>query len=192
MSWVPAFEIGVWNAWLFMIIYPLQWLAVIVLPGIGKRTSHAAEIIRNRRDRIISFLTQAVWLGATLYAIFLPFQLGSPWLWVGLVLFAAGLAVLILASFAVAAAPPDKPFTGGVYHYSRHPMYLSMLLVYAGVSVAALSWLFAVITVITFFLQQEQARKEETHCCTMFGQAYSDYMSRTPRWFGPAISQESN
>jgi protein-S-isoprenylcysteine O-methyltransferase Ste14 len=187
----PAFGIGVWNAWLFMMIYPLQWLAVVLLPGhIGKRTSHAGEIIENRRDRIMAFLAQGFWIGATLYSIFLPFRTGTAWLWIGLGLFAAGLAVLILATFSVAAAPLDAPFTSGIYRFSRHPMYLSMLLVYLAVSVASLSWLFALIALITFFLQRYQSIKEEGFCCRIFGQVYCDYMRVTARWFGPPSRQD--
>ena len=185
MSWIPSFEIGVWNAWLFMIVYPLQWLAVIVVPKhIAERTSHAPEIIKTRQDRIMSFFTQGVWIVATLYSIFVPFQIWTPWLWVGLVLFIVGLSVLIQATLAVAGTPKGKPFTSGVYRYSRHPMYLSMIFVYLGVSVAAASWLFFVITIATFFLQSYQMSKEERACLDIYGSAYRDYMDTTPRWIG--------
>lgn len=185
MSWIPVFKIGVWNAWLFMIIYPLQWLAVVILPGqVVERTGHANEIIRNRRDRVMAFLTQALWIGATLYSIFLPLRTGTPWLWAGLGLFVIGLIILVLASLNVALTPPDKPFTTGIYHFSRHPMYLSMLIVYLAVSLASLSWLFALITIATFFLQYHQSAREEHYCLEKYGQVYRDYMKGTPRWFG--------
>jgi protein-S-isoprenylcysteine O-methyltransferase Ste14 len=185
MSWIPSFEIDIWNGWLFMIIFPLQWLAVLVCPRhIAEKTSHAPEIIQDRQDRIMAFLTQGFWIGATLYSIFVPFQIGTPWLWVGLALFIAGLTALILATLAVAAAPINKPFSSGVYRCSRHPMYLSMILVYLGVSVAAASWLFFLITVITFFLQRYQMVREEKFCLNKFGSAYRDYMGKTPRWIG--------
>jgi protein-S-isoprenylcysteine O-methyltransferase Ste14 len=181
----PAFEIGIWNAWLFMMIYPLQWLAVLLLPRrIGERTSHASEIIESRRDRLMAFLTQGFWIGATLYSVFLPLRTGTAWMWPGLGLFVVGLAVLVLASLAVAAAPVGKPFAAGIYRFSRHPMYLSMLLVYLAVSVASLSWVFALVTLITFFLQRYQAIKEEGFCCRIFGRAYHDYMRVTARWLG--------
>jgi protein-S-isoprenylcysteine O-methyltransferase Ste14 len=63
-------------------------------------------------------------------------------------------------------------------------MYLSMIFVYLGVSIAAASWLFLLITVITFFLQLYQAKKEERYCCEKYGGAYREYMRRTPRWIG--------
>jgi protein-S-isoprenylcysteine O-methyltransferase Ste14 len=185
MSWIPSFEIGIWNAWLFMIVYPLQWLAVILVPKhIAERTSHAPEIIQTRQDKVTAYLTQGIWIGATLYSIFVPFQVGTPWLWTGLALFAIGLLVLVLATLAVANTPKDRPFTTSVYRYTRHPMYLSMFFVYLGVCVAAASWLFFLITVITFFLQNYQASKEEKSCLGEYGDKYREYMERTPKWLG--------
>jgi len=113
-----------------------------------------------------------------------PFQIGTAWLWVGLIFFVAGLTALVMASLAVANTQPDKPFTSGVYRFSRHPMYFSMFLVYLAVSIAAASWLFFLITIITFFLQRYQAMKEERYCLKQYGDAYRDYMKRTPRWLG--------
>jgi protein-S-isoprenylcysteine O-methyltransferase Ste14 len=185
MSLVPAFHIGVWNAWLFMIIYPLQWLVVLLLPGhIAERTSHPQEIIRTRGDRILSFLTQAVWVGATLYSVFVALRVGTPWFWSGLALFLAGLAILVLASIRVACTPANRPFTCGIYRFSRHPMYLSMILVYLGVSVASVSWVFLLITAGTVFLQRHQMLEEEAYCREIFGEAYLAYLAVTARWFG--------
>jgi protein-S-isoprenylcysteine O-methyltransferase Ste14 len=185
MTLIPAFWAGIGNAWLFMLIYPLQWLVVLLLPKqISQRTSHAPEIIRTRQDRVISFLTQAVWIGATLYSIFIPLQAGTPWFWSGLTLFLAGLAMLVLASVCVARTPANQPFTSGVYRFSRHPMYLSMILVYLGVSAAAVSWVFLLITAGTVVLQRFQMLREEAHCRESFGPAYLSYMAVTARWFG--------
>jgi len=99
-------------------------------------------------------------------------------------IFFVGLALLLSATISVARAEAGKPFTGGIYRFSRHPMYLSMILVYTAVSVAALSWLFALITIVTFFLQRSQAIQEENYCLNKFGQAYRQYLARTPRWLG--------
>jgi len=184
MSLIPSFEIGLWNAWWFMIIYPLQWLAILIIPGhIVERTGDTQEI-QTRLDRIVAFLINGLWIVATLYSIFLPFQVGTPWLWIGLMLFAAGLVILILATISIAGTPKDKPFTSGIYRFSRHPGYLSMIFVYLGVSIAAVSWLFLLVTIITFCLLLYQAKKEEAYCCVKFGNAYREYMLRTARWIG--------
>lgn len=185
MSWIPAFEIGVWNAWLFMIVYPLQWMLVLILPRhIVERTSHAPGIARTRHDRILLSLNSVLWVAASLYSIFLPLHMGTAWFYIGLCVFIAGVIILVAATLEVIRATDDKPFTTGIYRFSRHPMYLSMILVYLGVSIAAASWLFFLITVATYFLQRYQMIKEEEYCCRKYGQSYIDYMGRTRRWIG--------
>jgi len=185
MSLTPAFEPGLCNGWLFMIVFPLQWLAVVVLPArIVARTGHPAELRLGRGARIMSGLTQFFWIGATLYSIFLPLRPGTLWFTGGLLIFGGGLIMLVFATLSVTRTEPGEPFTGGVYRFSRHPMYLSMILVYTAVSVAAASWLFSAITLITVFLQRFQAIQEEGYCLEKFGQAYRQYLARTPRWIG--------
>ena len=184
MSLIPAFQIGVWNAWIFMIIFPLQWLAILIIPGhIAERTGDTKGT-QTRQDRIFAFLNNGLWVVATLYSIFLPFRVGTPWLWIGLLFFIAGLVILVLATISIAGAPTDKPFTSGVYRFSRHAGYLSMILVYLGVSIAAVSWLFLLVTVVTFFLLLYQVKKEEAYCLYKYGDAYREYLNRIPRWIG--------
>ena len=185
MSWIPAFEIGVWNAWIFMAIFPLQWLAVLIVPKhIAERTSHPADFKQDRRGKVMGRVTEIFWIGATLYSIFLPLNTGTAWLYVGLGVFIIGFMILIFATLSVARTSARDPFTGGIYRFSRHPMYLSMILVYIGVSIAAGSWLFLLITITTFFLQRFQLMQEEQYCCEKFGHVYREYMNRTPRWIG--------
>lgn len=191
MSLIPAFEIGVWNAWLFMIIFPLQWLAVLVVPKyIAERTSHPADFKQDRRGKVMGRVTESFWIGATLYSIFLPLDIGTVWFYVGLAAFVIGMMILIFATLTVARTAADEPFTGGIYRFSRHPMYFSMILVYVGVSIAAASWLFLLITVVTFFLQRSQMMQEEGYCCEKVSHAYREYMNGTPRWIG--IPKRSN
>ncbi len=185
MSVVPAFEPGIWNAWWFMIVFLLQWMIVALSPGnIAKRTAHPSDIKPERKGKIAGAITQIFWMGAILYSVFLPFKTGTAWFYTGLGFFIIGLIILILATISVSRTDADKPFTGGVYRISRHPMYLSMILIYIGVSVACASWLFFIITVITFFLQRWQMIQEEKYCLAKFGQYYREYMQRTARWIG--------
>jgi len=53
MSLTPAFEPGLCSGWLFMIVFPLQGLAVVVLPArIVARTGHPARPQRHRAPAI--------------------------------------------------------------------------------------------------------------------------------------------
>ncbi len=184
MSLTPVFQIGLANAWWFMAVFLLQWLVILLAPGdLTKRTGDVPGS-RTRQYEIAAFLTNALWIAATLYSIFLPFQLGTPCFWIGLSVFCLGLAMLALTTIAIITTPEAKPFTSGVYRFSRHPGYLSMIVVYLGVSIAAVSWAFLLITVATSFLLLYAVQREEDYCCSKFGDDYRSYIRRTPRWIG--------
>jgi len=183
MSLIPAFQIGIWNAWLFMSIFLLQWLAVtLVGKRVSQRTRLPTDVKRSKSDRRIGSMAMITWLMATVYSVFLPLQVGTIWLYSGLVVFLFGLIILIIATLNFATAPQDKPITEGIYHYSRHPMYLAMLLVYIGTSLASASWLFSLLTITTVVLIRPEMILEEAYCLERYGNAYREYINRTPRW----------
>ena len=185
MSLIPAFEIGVWNAWIFMSIFLLQWLAVaLTSKKVYQRTGHPPDMKRSKADQRTGMAATIIWLTATCYSIFLPLQLRTIWFYSGLVVFLFGLIILIVATLNFAAAPPDKPITSGIYNYSRHPMYLAMFLIYFGTCLATASWLFSLLTIATFVLIRFEAIIEESYCREKYGSAYRDYMNRTSRWIG--------
>ena len=185
MSLIPAFEIGVWNAWLFMGSFLLQWLAVSLAgKRASQRTGHPPDMKRSKSDQRIGTAAMITWLIAITYSIFLPLQLGTIWFYIGLGVFLFGLIILTIATLNFATAPHDKPITGGLYCYSRHPMYLAMFLIYIGTSLASASWLFFLLTITTVVLMRPEAILEERYCLEKYGEAYRKYMNRTPRWIG--------
>jgi protein-S-isoprenylcysteine O-methyltransferase Ste14 len=185
MSLIPAFEIGLWNAWLFMGVFLLQWLAVMLVGGrVYQRTGHPPDMQRSKSERRTGMAAMITWLVATIYSVFLPLQLGTAWFYIGLGVFLAGLTILIGAHLNFTTAPPHKPITTGFYRYSRHPMYLAMFLIYIGTSLASASWLFSLLAIAAVVLVQPEARLEERYCLERYGKAYREYLKKTPRWVG--------
>src|SRR5262245_17346932 len=73
--------------------------------------------------------------------------------------------------------------TGGVYRYTRNPMYLGLALAYAGLSlladsVIALAALVPLLAVITYAV----IRREEHYLEVTFGATYRDYKKTVRRW----------
>ena len=186
MSLVPAFEIGIWNAWIFMIWPWVDMLAVrLVGSDVYRRASGLpSEMKTSHRYRLVSYVSMAVDTMAVAYSIFLPLQLGTIWFYAGLAIFLAGLAVLAAATVNFATTPMDVPITRGIYHYSRHPLYLASLLIYLSVGIASASWVFLLV----FFVQSVSIRiaavGEERFCLDKYGEAYREYIDKTPRWLG--------
>ena len=185
MSAIPAFKIGVWNAWIFMSVFLLQMLVVFLgTKKVARRTGHPDDMRQDKYTRRVGAGMTVTWLAAMLYSVFLPFKLDTAWFYTGVVFFLLGVIVLVIATVNFSTAPMDKPIDNGIYRYSRHPMYLSMFLVYIGISITAASWLFFLITIASAVLQRMEAKLEEEYCLIKYGDSYREYLEVTPRWIG--------
>jgi protein-S-isoprenylcysteine O-methyltransferase Ste14 len=190
MSLIPAFEIGVWNAWLFMSVFILQMLAVILMGRKAwQRSSIPADFKRSGLERSAPVIGNSIWALATLYSIFLPLKLMTNWFYSGLAVFIIGLAILVIATVNFGSAPDGKPATKGMYRLSRHPLYLSSFIIYLATSIATASWLFFVLGIINGIWIAIEVSAEERYCLKKYGDVYREYMDRTPRWLGlpPAV-----
>jgi protein-S-isoprenylcysteine O-methyltransferase Ste14 len=189
MSFTPAFEIGVWNLWIFMVAWlffhmaPLDWLIFRYdIKAMFKKA--AASPPYNKTEKIISNLGMALWIILFIYSIFLPLPLGTPLLYAGIALFVAGLIIFEIAGIPWATTQFDEPITRGLYRYSRHPIYIGVFVQHIGIGIASASGLFLLLTVVQVVLSALTAPAEERFCCEKYGDTYRKYMNRTPRWIG--------
>ena len=88
------------------------------------------------------------------------------------------------ALLAIYKTPGDQPFTKAAYRYSRHPLYVSEFLIYLSIAIACVSWVFIVLAIITRIHHLMYVPTEERLCLEQYGDAYREYMNRTPRWIG--------
>jgi len=183
---IPVFQIGVWNAWIFM-IWP--WVAMLAVRLVGldvyrRASGQPSEMKTSHRYRVVSYVSMIVETMAVAYSIFLPLQLGTIWFYAGLSIFLTGLVVLTAATVNFAATPMDVPITRGIYHYSRHPLYLASLLIYFSVGIASASWVFLLVFVVQSVSIRIAAVGEERFCLEKYGDVYREYIDKTPRWLG--------
>lgn len=79
----------------------------------------------------------------------------------------------------------QRVVTGGIYRYSRNPMYFGFALALTGWAV----WLsnalaFAGVPALVAFLNHFQIDPEERLLLERFGDEYGDYMAKVRRWIG--------
>ncbi|MBA7528660.1 hypothetical protein ES705_20848 [subsurface metagenome] len=191
MSITPVFEIGLWNAWIFMllVLLPLP-LVVLFRKGVFKKTASIhASILTGTENKIFIF-SKIIMLSIFIYSIFLPLQLGTVWFSIGLPVYLLGLILQTIAWVNVATSPVDKPVTKGLYRYSRHPMYVTLPLIFIGTGIASASWLFLLLSIILIITHFYNAIPEERECLEVYGNAYREYMDRTSRWVGIPKSEK--
>ncbi len=191
MSLTPAFEPGLWNAWIFMLLVLLHLpLVVLFRKGVFKKTASVhASILTGTENKIFIF-SKITMLSVFIYSIFLPLQLGTIWFSIGLPIYLLGLILQTIAWVNVATSPVDKPVIKGLYRYSRHPMYANLPLIFIGTGIASASWLFLLLSIILIITHFYNAIPEERECLEAYGNAYREYMDRTPRWIGTPKSEK--
>jgi len=191
MSITPVFEIGLWNAWIFMllVLLPLP-LVVLFRKGVFKKTASIHASILTETENKIFIFSKIIMLSVFIYSIFLPLQLGMIWFSIGLPIYLLGLILQTIAWVNVATSPVDKPVTKGLYRYSRHPMYVTLPLIFIGTGIASASWLFLLLSIILIITHFYNAIPEEHECLEAYGNAYREYMNRTPRWIGTPKSEK--
>jgi protein-S-isoprenylcysteine O-methyltransferase Ste14 len=188
MSLVPAFEIGIWNAWiltLYIALHPLIMMLIDKLVGTGDIFKKMETPTFNKTGSMINIFSNfVVCFGLLIYSIFLPLQLGTAWFYVGLALCVLGVVTWTLAIVNIADIPLGEPWNKGLYRYSRHPMTLAGYLILIGAGIASASWIFLLFSIVYIILSAISTIAEERFCLEKFGAPYREYMNRTPRWLG--------
>ena len=112
-----------------------------------------------------------------------------PWTGVGLI--ALGLALGIPGRFALKGAGtsvnPGKPTTAIVtrssYRFTRNPLYVGIIAVYVGLTLAFdTGWGFIVLVPLLALLHFGVVRREERYLEAKFGEEYRQYRSRVRRY----------
>ena len=189
MSLTPAFEIGLWNAW---ILWILMFVSMIIpdffLSKEAKiRMKRASQFVpfNKKIEKILALSTHMVIIPfSIIYSIFLPLQTGTAWFYIGLVIFISALVMSFMTTISFATTPVDKPVTNGIYRISRHPVYFSGFLVNLSIGIACASWIIMLCAVLWIVFFHIILPTEESYLIGQYGDAYREYMNRTPKWIG--------
>lgn len=188
MSLVPAFEIGLWNAWMLSVLLYVVVFVPLSMNNeiVGKRMEgEPTGNERNQVSRIVNVITHVIIMPFTLiYSIFLPLQLGTSWFYVGLPIYLLGLVMVLMVSLSFSSAPLGEPMSTGVYAISRHPQYFGFFLAYVGIGIVCASWVFLLCALVWIVSWQFGIVDEERILLDKYGNSYRDYVTRTPRWIG--------
>jgi protein-S-isoprenylcysteine O-methyltransferase Ste14 len=102
-----------------------------------------------------------------------------------------GIAIMVAGarnfSRAGTPVPSNQPVralvTGGIHGFSRNPIYIGMLLIYAGIGLAARSpWILILMLPLAVILRYGVVAREEAYLERRYGEAYRDYKARVRRW----------
>jgi protein-S-isoprenylcysteine O-methyltransferase Ste14 len=158
-----------------------------------ERTKRATQSIPfGRTQKIMAYSTHLLIMPFTvIYSIVLPLEIGTVWLYLGLLIFAVALVMTVMTTHSFATTPFNEPVTKGIYRISRHPTYLSGFLLYVGMGVACVSWVMMLCGMLWAVLWHIVVPAEERFLLEKYSESYREYMKRTPRWIGIPKSGKS-
>lgn len=173
----------------YLILWVLWWLVIAVGRRRGVRSPY------DRSQRAIMALGVLVLLGLVVvppweYARFSgPIPRDGPLAWVGLFLFAVGIALQVAAFWALrgfytsrlGVQPGHHLVTSGPYRFVRHPGYSSNLLCLAGMGLALSSLVALGLTALVVLLVSWRVKHEEEMLVTEFGEEYQAYKQQA-KW----------
>ena len=189
MFLIPAFELGLWNAWI--LILPIIIVSMFGAKALSKRKSTKSSS-GPKKVKTITILYFSIELFSYAYSIFLPLKLNTIWFLVGLLLYLPAILFLFTGLLNFANTPLGELVTKGAYSYSRNPSYVSDVLLMIGIGIACISWIFLLVAFVEFILLRHYVLTvEEPLLLEKYREDYRGYMSRTPRWLGIPKSEKS-
>jgi len=183
MELVPALEIGWLNGWIPLgLLVLVEGLLLTVFPR---------EVVARLFDRSGWERKQALFTaGGKLFSlvclvliVLTPLKVGSSVFIAGAVLYALGLAGLVVAILDFRRTPLGEPVTRGLYRVSRHPQIVMLFVIFLGMGLAVGSWLVLLALLMSRVLQHFGILAEEEACLAQYGESYRAYMRRVPRYF---------
>jgi steroid 5-alpha reductase family enzyme len=192
MSLIPEFELGLWNAWIFvllsLLIGFLSWFLI------GRKALKKFRIVPNVPKTSAETISDKIYLPLSLasmiYSIFLPIKLGTLWFYAGLTVWLLSEVMSLISFVSFGTTPLDKLVTKGTYRISRNPICLSGFLSNVGIGIACASWVFLLYAVVDIILMHISIGAEERFLLEKYGTAYREYIDSTPRWIGIPKSRE--
>ena len=146
---------------------------------------HNPEGLFNDQEKKLYNISMVISFASYFYSIFVPLKLGTAWFYVRFLVYLVGVIFGIIAQIEFARPSLNEPATTGVYAISRNPMYLGTFLVYLGIGISCISWIYLLMAVVFIILDNNVfIIAEERWCLEQYGDAYRKYMNRTPRWIG--------
>ena len=194
MSIIPAFELGLWNAWILKL---LGILAVAVTGSLSnkqamKKFGEKFTVPQSKAEEVSGRLISLLSLPFILYSFFLPLRLGTFWFYVGLSICFLAFVIAFSSVVSFTTTSLDRLVTKGTYRVSRNPICLAGFLLEFGIGLACASWVFILYAMVDLILMNTMLKAEERFLLDKYGDAYRDYMNRTPRWIGIPKSKKND
>jgi len=174
MSFIPTFSFELNNTWIFSLIYLIISNGFIFL--IPKH--NISKFTQVPKIKYINTANYILYYSFFIISMFVPIKNTSFIFILAISIFIIGILLYTTSIFYFAISEYDKPVTEKLYQMSRHPVYLSFLIIGVSISLAGVSFLLLIIIILHFISTYYIAKEEEKQCIEKYGKKYKDYMKK--------------
>jgi protein-S-isoprenylcysteine O-methyltransferase Ste14 len=185
MYLLPAFQVGIVNGWIPLIIY---FMGLIISVSLYSKEARV-WLFNNPKYENKSMFTfirlfgQLAMMAYILMMIFTPMNIRNPVFLSGATVYLIGFALEMSALYYFRKTPVGQPVVNGPYRISRNPQWLGLFFALLGSAIAAGIWLYIGLVVLVGIIYHRQILDEEKACINKYGENYRQYMERIPRYF---------
>src|SRR4030066_1442167 len=140
LSVIPEFELGFGIAWIFMV--PSLLLMLFSLRLFVEKRAPATSMHMSKTKLSFCLFSKFIYFAAVIYSVALPLKLGTIWFYVGFPITLIGLVGSVMTVVSWVNTPVGEIVARGIYRFSRHPIYVTEVLLLLGVRIASASWVF--------------------------------------------------
>lgn len=172
------------NAGWFSLLYGvLSLLLMAFLPQERRRRILTFPKFANKREKLFSGLALFLFgRGLLIYSFFIPLKLFTIPFYIGTAIYFFGMASSIGAMVIFARADLAHPVSSGIYRITRHPMQVMSLFMWAGIGIAAGTWMLPILALVMGALSYPSLRAQERFCLEKYGEEYREYAQKVPRY----------
>ena len=168
------FHIAVNNTWILALIYFIISIGLLLL--IPKH--NISKFIKTPRVKYITEANYILYYGFLFFSIFIPMKFDTVSFYIGICIFVLGVLLYTISMFYFAISEYNQPVTERIYKLSRHPVYLSFIIISIGISIAGTSIILSIIAILHFITSYFIAKEEEKQCIEIYGESYLNYMKK--------------
>ncbi len=182
------FSVGFFHLWFFFVVgYGIIWASMIWANKKRGAPIEDPAIYEQKGNRYMIPIGHLSLILPLIVSLFIPVSAG-PLFWTGLALAACGVFINVVAMHAF-TLQTEGLNTGGIYRYSRNPMYVGGLLFLAGLNVMGwspgiLNIIFLVLSILWFGTVHWTVLREEAFLTEKYGAPYREFINRVPRYLG--------
>ncbi|WP_373802378.1 methyltransferase family protein [Bacteroides heparinolyticus] len=181
LQFFTTLQIGWLNAWIpaFAMVL-VQFVYMAIYKEGGKRAVDTSWY--TAKDKMSGGISSLLQILLLILSLFVPLKMSTTWFWVGAAIYVLAFAAFIWSFYSYGAAAPDKAIQGGIYRWSRNPMYFFYFVGTLGICIATASlWLLLVLIPFSVFTHLI-ILGEERYCEQTYGESYLAYKKKTPRY----------